>query len=179
MFNLRIFVAAFLLGATPALAQPADDLASKIVNDPGAPEVNGAKAKLRDDAKVQGGKALRIAVPGKGENAWTVALQSPIKKPVKAGDQLVLAFWSRLEKGENGATSTTLPYNAVQMSASPWSALFTGAVQVGPEWKLHEIRGKADKDYPAGSLNVAIHLATARQTLDFGPIVVLDLGPSK
>jgi hypothetical protein len=39
-----------------------------------------------------------------------------------------------------------------------------------------EIRGKADKDYAAGTLSVGIQLATARQTVDVGPIIVLDLG---
>ena len=34
----------------------------------------------------------------------------------------------------------------------------------------------ADGNYPAGGLKVTIQLATAKQTVDFGPIVVLDRG---
>jgi hypothetical protein len=38
------------------------------------------------------------------------------------------------------------------------------------------VKGKADKDYPAGALNVSLHLATAKQTVDLGPVFVLDMG---
>ncbi|MEA3058060.1 MAG: hypothetical protein QOF34_875 [Sphingomonadales bacterium] len=172
------FLAGACLIVTPlaaAAAQPAD-LASSIVNDPGAPQVNGAKASLHDDPKVQGGKAIRIQIAAKGKNVWDSSIGSPVTKPVKAGDQLVLAFWVRLEKGENGAATATLPYNAVQLASAPWSPLFNQSAEVGPEWKLVQIKGAADKDYAAGALTATMHLATARQTLDFGPIVILDLG---
>ena len=168
--------------AAPAAAQDAadDDIASKIINipPPEALRVDGlrAKPKVRKDEAVQGGKALRIAVPGKGDNAWAVSASNPIQKPVKAGDLIVLAFWARLVEGDNGATTATLPYNAVQLASAPYTALFTGAAEIGPEWKLHELRGRADKDYAAGALNVSLHLATAKQTVDLGPVFVLNMG---
>jgi len=107
----RGFVAATFLivtAAVPSRVGAPDDLARKIVNDPGEPQVNGAKASLHDDSKAQGGKALRIQVKGKGTNAWDAALESPVKKSIKAGDQVVLAFEARLEKGDNGATTAAL-----------------------------------------------------------------------
>src|SRR6187399_2605584 len=144
---------------TPAAAQ---DL--NIINDPGAPTVNGASGRLRDDAGVQGG------------NPWDVAVETALTKPVRAGDQLLFAFWARLEKGEGGATTTTLPFNGVQMSAAPYTTVLTGAAEIGPEWKLHEVRGKADADRAAGTLKATIHLATAAQTVEFGPLFVVNLG---
>ena len=78
----------------PAAAQ---DL--NIINDPGAPQVQGATGRLRDDPAVQGGKALRIVVRSKGANPWDAAVQTAITQPVKAGDELLFAFWARLEKG--------------------------------------------------------------------------------
>jgi len=166
-----ILVAAVV--SVPARAQ--DDLASKVVNDPGEPQVNGAKASLRDDAKVQGGKALRIQVKGKGTNAWDAAIESPINKTIKAGDQVVLVFDARLEKGDTATAA--FPFAGVQMAGAPYSSVAQNGFELGPEWKTVEIRGKADRNYPAGSLKVSIHLATAKQVVDFGPIVVLDLGP--
>jgi hypothetical protein len=124
---------------------------------------------------VQGGKALRIVVRGKGANPWDVAVESAIGQPVRAGDELLLAFWARLEKGDGGAT-TTLPFNAIQLSAAPYTALFAGPAEVGAEWKLHEVRGKATTDHAAGTLKATIHLATASQTVEFGPIFVVNLG---
>jgi hypothetical protein len=167
------FAAAFLLAASPAAAQDA----LTIINDPAAPQVNGAKAKLRDDPAVQGGKAARIQVRRAGANPWDVGVQTSIDKPVKAGDRLVFAAWARLEEGENGATEATLPYVAVQLSGPPYSTLFSGPATIGPEWKMIEVRGKAASDYAAGTLNATIHLATAQQTVDFGPLVVINLGP--
>lgn len=169
--------AAALIAAVPvAAATGQDDLASKIVNNPGNPQVTGATARLIDDAKVQGGKALRIQVARKGANPWDASVGGPVVKPVKAGDKLVLVFSARLDKGENGATTATLPYDAVQLAAAPYSNVISDTHQIGPEWKTLQVTGKADQDYPAGALKVTIQLATARQTVDFGPIVVLDMG---
>ena len=176
----------FLLAAAPAgslfaqAAAPAaeDDITSKIINrpPPGAYRVDGTKGSIRKDAAVQGGKALRIVVPGKSDKPWSVSVANPIEKPVKAGDRIVLAFWARLAKAEGGLATASLPYNAVQLSAAPYTPVFSGAVTIGPEWKLYEVKGKADKDYAAGTLNAALHLATAKQTIDLGPIFVLNMG---
>ncbi len=174
-------------GASAAPAAPAAEtsvlatldpntIAGKIVNDPGAPSINGARGSLVTDPKVMGGKALRVSVPAKGKNPWDISVASPLKKPVKAGDRLLLVFPARLEKGENGATAITLPWNAVSLTSPPWSGLIGGPADIGTDWKTIEFSGKADKDYAAGSLAVGIQLATARQTVDLGPIVVLDLG---
>lgn len=169
---------AVAIAFSPIAARAQDDLASKIINvpSPAAFRVDGTKGSVRKDDAVQWGKALRVQVPGKSEQAWTVGIASPITKPVKAGDKLILAFWARLEKGEDGGTSASLPYNAVQLASAPYTPLFNGGVTTGAEWKLHEIKGKADKDYPADSLNVAIHLATGKQTVDIGPVIVLNMG---
>ena len=173
----RLLLTALCLGiATPASAAQGDDITSKIINDPSAPQVVGAKTSVRNDDKVQGGKALRIVVPAKGKNNWDAFASSPIQKPVRAGDNLVLAFWARLEKGEGGATSSTLPFTGVQVSSPPYPSLFNEAVQVGPEWKLHQVKGKADKDHAAGTLGVSIHMANAKQTIDLGPVFVLNMG---
>lgn len=176
--RVKLFLSVLALTVTaPAVAQ--DDILDRIVNLPPPTSYRvdgGIKGSVRNDPAVQGGKALRIAVPGKGKNTWDVAVANPIKKPVKAGDELIMAFWARLEKGENGATTANLPYNAIQLSQAPYSALFTGQATIGPEWKMYEVKGKVDKDYPADSLNAAIHLATGKQTIDLGPIFVLNMG---
>ena len=183
--KLAAFCLAVAAVALPHVLQAqdnADDLLKKVINRPPvtAWHLDGVSGKpniYNDPALPQGGKAVRVAVPGKGEHPWSIAASNPIDKPVKAGDNLVLAFWARLEKGENGATSAVLPYNAVQMSADPYTALFSGPVTIGPEWKMYEVKGQANRAYAAGQLNVSIHLATAKQTIDLGPVFVLDMGP--
>ena len=177
MASIRMWAGA-IVALTPAIAfaQDAADLMKQIINDPGAPEVNGASAKLVDDAKVQGGKALRVQVAQKGAHPWDSTVGGAIKKPIASGDRLMLVFSARLEKGENGATTATLPYNAVQLTAAPYSTVISGSADIGPEWKDFQITGTSAADYKASDLKVTVQLATARQTVDFGPIVVLDRG---
>ena len=108
----RTFLGAFVfaLALTAAPTSPAaaqDDLV--IINDPAAPQVNGVRPRLLDDPAVQGGKAMRVAVRRKGKNPWDVSVQTALTQPVRAGDQLLFAFWARLEEGENGAATATLP----------------------------------------------------------------------
>lgn len=169
-------IAATLLVILSAGAGAQGDLASKIINDPASPQVTGATARLVDDAGVQGGKALRIQVARKGQNPWDATVGGPIARPVRAGDKLMLIFSARLAKGDNGATATTLPYDAIQLAAAPYSNVINASNDIGPDWKTIQVTGTADKDYPAGALKVTIQLATARQTIDFGPIVALDMG---
>ena len=164
---------------SPAVGQPTSDLASKIVNDPSSPTINGARGSLRADAQVQGGQALRVDVPRKGANVWDSAVESVVTKPVKAGDELVLVFSARLAKGDKGATESTIPYAAVQLATPPYSSVLRQSVTINADWKPVEIRGVADKDYAANSLKATIHLATAKQSVELGPVVVFDLGPKR
>jgi len=183
-------LAVLLLVLTPLTSAPApaqqqssdDDILNRVISvpNPRAYRVdgtqNGARGQVRNDASVQGGKALRVDVPGRNAQAWTTAVSVPINRAVHNGDHLVLAFWARLEQGENGATTASLPYNAVQLSGAPYTAVFSGGVTVTPQWQMFEISGQANRDYADGALNVAIHLATGRQTIDIGPVFVLDMG---
>ena len=171
-----------LAAASAPAQQPAaeDDIATHIISVP-VPDryrVDGLQhgARVHNDPTVQGGKALRVPVPGHSEHAWSVAVAVPINHEVHAGDNLVLAFWARLQEGDNGATSATLPYNAVQLAAEPYTEVFGGPATIGPEWQMYEVRGRADRDYAAGALNVAMHLATGHQTIDIGPVFVVDMG---
>jgi hypothetical protein len=173
---IKLILCGLVALAPLSMAAGQEDLASKIVNDPAAPEVKGAKAKLVEDSGVQGGKALRVTVARKGANNWDSVVESAIVKPVKAGDRLLLAFNARLEKGEEGATTAVIPYAAVQITAAPYTGILSGQAAIGPEWAFHKIEGKADKDYPAGALKATIQIGNAKQVIDLGPIVVLNLG---
>jgi len=168
-------------GAAQQAAAPAAEksIEERIISVP-APQayrVDGPRGagRVRNDAGVQGGKALRVTVNQPNAEAWRVSVSVPINKAVRAGDNLVLAFWARMERGPDGATSSTLPNNTVQLAAAPYSALFAGPVTVTPQWQMFEIRGRANRDYAAGELNVAMHLANAQHVIDIGPVFVLNM----
>lgn len=177
---MRIKLLAFAAALTLVSASNATDLpdlASKIINSPQEPTVSGASAKLRKDDRVQGGEALRISVPRKGAHPWDSSLSSAINKPVKAGDKLMLVYWARLEASQSGNT-VTLPFAGIALAGPPYTSIMwqSPEPEIGPEWKAYEVSREADRDYPAGTLIANIHLATAKQVIDFGPVVVLDLG---
>lgn len=176
MRMIAILAACALTLAPAGMATAQDHIASKIINDPTAPNIVGAKGALRDDAEVTGGKALRVTVTRAGKNNWDSVVETPVKKAVKAGDQLVLAFMARLVKADGGAATATLPYNAVQFTTAPYNGVVSGPVEVGPEWKQHEVRGRADKDYAAGTLKTTIQLGNAKQVVELGPVVLLNMG---
>jgi hypothetical protein len=181
---LAICLAMTALATSPAAAQQSaeDDIINRIISvpNPRAYRVdgtqNGAQAQVRNDSAVQGGKALRVQVPARSAQTWDTAVSVPINRAVHAGDHLVLAFWARLEQGDNDAATASLPYNSVQLSAAPYSAVFSGPVTVTPTWQMFSIEGQANRDYAADSLNVSIHLATGHQIVDIGPVFVLNMG---
>lgn len=173
--SIALAVCAFV--CTPISSATAqDDIASKIINDPAEPKITGAKGALRQDAQVTGGNALRVTVPRAGKNDWDSVVETPVTKAVKAGDQLVMVFMARLEKAGDGSASATLPYNAVQLTSAPYTGVVSGPVTIGPEWKQYEVKGRADKDYAAGTLKTTIQVGNAKQTIELGPIVLLNMG---
>ncbi|GAA0734595.1 hypothetical protein [Sphingomonas japonica] len=164
--------------AQEAAQSAAPAIEDQIVNNP-RPDAfapYGVKPKVIKDAKVQFGKAMRIAVatanPAQPRN---VGLNVPLSKPVKKGDKLVLAFWARAEKTEGGAPGK-LANVQIQHAADPYTGLFGKPFEVGPEWQMQQVAGVADADYAAGALAASMHFGSAVQVIDLGPVFVLDLG---
>jgi hypothetical protein len=171
-------VAAMALGVgAPAQAQ--DNIEDKIINVPAPAAFTvyglGSTPKARKDDSVQGGQALRIAVPGKSDQPYSIGVVSPITKPVKKGDQLVLAFWGRKVKGD--APTAKVANLQVSLAKEPYSTVFRGEADVGPEWKMFDVKGTADRDYAAGEIVATLHLATGNHTIDIGPVFLLNMGP--
>jgi hypothetical protein len=179
--SLSVAIAVLLVALQVPAEQGYDgDIIRKIISvpSPSAYRVDGLPFKplVRTDRTVQGGKALRVDVPGKAPDSGAIAVTVSINKPDKAGDRLVLAIWARLEKGENGASFETLEYNSIQLTHAPYTALLSGPLQIGPEWKLQELNGISNGNYAAGDLKVSIHLASGKHVVDIGPVLVLDMG---
>jgi len=164
-----------VMGA-PVAAAP-DSLADRLVNDPRVeslrPYGQPIPPEVRSDKNVQFGKALRVRLGG-NKDFWDIGITTPLVKPVKKGDQIVIAFWARAQKTENGAPGRI---GRVQLEATPAiRTIFEQSFDVGPEWKMYQVKGSADQDYAKEALNAALHLDSAKQVLDIGPVFVLDYG---
>jgi hypothetical protein len=166
--------------AVPGIAQDAaageDALAEKVANNtnPASFQVYGLTPapKVVSDKAVQGGKALRLPVTGTGD-PWSVGVNVPLIKPVRAGDRIVIAFYARLSKAE---AATAKVGAQLQLSSAPYTAIFAKSFDATPEWQFLQLAGKADKDYPAGAVGAAFHINTGKHVLDLGPVAVLDMG---
>jgi len=176
----RFFQAALALAAgTLALTANAQTggSADRIINDPRVPSLTpyglNMPPKVRDDKDVQFGKAMRIPLTGHAD-FWRIGVISPTLKPVRKGDQIVIAFWARATGTRDGAPGRI---GCVQLEATPVvRAIFEQPFDIGPEWKMYQLKGTADADYPPGKLNAALHIDAAKQVLDIGPVFILDYG---
>ena len=163
--------------AAPSVAQQGTDILSYAVNDVSAgwvPYGSNHKARAIDDAGVQGGRAIRIELKAPGAHPWDDGANVPITRAVAKGDPLVFAFWARAPKAAAGERVTP-PFAGITQSHAPYDQVLKGAPTIGRDWAMVELRGVADRDYPAGELQASLQLSVANLTVDLGPAFVLDL----
>lgn len=129
------------------------------------------------DSTVQGGHALRVDVTAAGTTAWAVGAGSTTIKPIAAGDVVLLAVWARAERLPAGAQTARLTIG-LQQNSAPYTPLGTADIQVGADWKLYFLQADATQAYAAGAAGAAVHLAAASQTIDLGPVFILNFGPA-
>lgn len=166
-----------VMGSPAAGQQPAVDILSFAINEIASgwtPYGPHQKARGIEDAGVQGGRAIRLDVGTPGANPWDDGVNAPITHAVMRGDPLVLAFWARAPKLAAGE-AVTLPFAGITQSHAPYGQVVKGTPAITREWKMVELRGVADRDYPAGELQAALQLSVAKLTVDLGPVFVLDL----
>ena len=80
---------------------------------------------------------------------------------------------STIRDRRSPAASTRSSAGAATRSTASMRPRHASCVGVGAR---HRAPGTSAAAYPANSVHVTIQLATAKQTVDFGPIVVLDQG---
>ena len=174
------FIAAlFFAVLAPSAAAAAQDtsIAERLLNDPRVeslqPYGQPIPPIVRGDKGVQFGKALRVRLKGHTD-FWRIGVVSPLVKPVKKGDKIVIAFWARASGTDAGMPGRI---GRVQLEATPViRTIFEQGFDVGPEWKMYQLSGVADRDYGPRELNAAMHLDAVKQVLDLGPLFVMNYG---
>lgn len=178
MKALMLLGAALAVAPVVATGQTEPTMADRLVNDPRPeslqPYGQRIPPQVRADKTVQFGKALRVPIGSALTAFGQIGVITPTLKPVKAGDRVVVAFWARAQKTEGDAPGKLC---RVQLEATPVvRSIFDQAFDVTPTWTLYKLSGKADRDYAPGQLNAAFHLGCAKQTIDLGPVFILDYG---
>jgi hypothetical protein len=165
-----------LAGVALCSAAVADeDIISKMINK----ETNGSwfiqpekpKAKYIK-ADVLGDHAFRVRAT-KSANPWDVQASSPIAGAINEGDVIMINYYARAEEPAEGGSSLTV---RIQLASAPYSSVLETTTKISGEWKSYCAFRVASASMGEKKSSVSIHLATARQVIDLGPVMVFNFG---
>ena len=168
---------AYLLAgaALCGVAVAEEDILSKMINK----ETNGSwfiqpekpKAKhMKSD--VLGGYAFRVRAT-KSANPWDVQASSPIAGAINEGDVIMINYYVRAEEPAEGGSSLTV---RIQLAGPPYSSVLDTTAKVSSEWKSYCAFRVSNATIAEKKSSVSIHLATAKQVIDLGPVMVFNFG---
>jgi hypothetical protein len=169
-------LACLLAGVVLSSASVAEeDIASRMINK----ETNGSwffqpeKPKAKHiKADVPGEYAFRVKAT-KGANPWDVQASSPIAGAINEGDVIMLHYFARAEEAAEGGSSLTA---RIQLAAAPYSSVLDMTSKISGEWKSYCAFRVSNASIPEKKSSVSIHLATATQVIDLGPVLVFNFG---
>jgi len=159
-----------------SLATAEEDIASRLINK----ETNG---RWDFQPEVPKAKRLKGVVPGgydafrvkatKGANPWDVQASSPVAGAINEGDVIMLNYFVRAEEAADGGSSITA---RIQLAAAPYTSVLDMTSKISGEWKSYCAFRVSNASIPENKSNVSIHLATAKQVIDLGPVLVFNFG---
>jgi hypothetical protein len=172
-----------IAAATPAASKMVPNLEGKgkLINEPGNQQAWGFYGadlthKSVPAKSMPDGTATAINVAVAGKNSYDAGVSIPISEAITEGDVLTVAFVARTISAEtdNGAGKIAL---RVQRNSAPYPGFGDNSLSIGPNWKLYQLRTQARMDIGKGEAAVALQLAGAKQSIEIGPIYVLNAGP--
>jgi len=169
----KYLLAGLAFGAV-AIAQ--EDIWSKTINNDTngvwnvQPERPKPKVIKVEDERIQ--HAFRIKAT-KGANPWDVQASSPVQGAINQGDVIMLMYYARAAEPAEGGSSLTA---RLQLSAEPYTTALDFTVPISDVWKSYCAHRVAAASLPAKGSNVSMHLATAQQVIELGPVFVFNFG---
>ena len=180
--------------SSAAYAQDADDAAiqqalqaldaqlpGKLINNPydiqWSTDGSDKKESVVKSEGAPGGMAYKVTVKKRKKNPWDTATRIPMTQSIAKGDVILLSYWARTAKPQKGKEFGDISV-AIQRNIEPYDSIFEERVELGTEWKLHNVSGKANRDYAADKTNLNFNLARAKQTIEFGQFYIMNLGPN-
>jgi len=156
-------------------------LPGKLINNPydiqWSTHGSDKKESIVKSEGAPGGMAYQVRVKKKKKDHWETAIRIPMTESVSKGDVILVSYWARTMKPQKGK-ETGLISVALQRNIEPYDTVFEERVDLGTEWKLHNVAGKAKRNYAADKTNLNFNLAHAKQTLQFGQFYIMNLGPN-
>jgi hypothetical protein len=169
----RFLLVGLALGAV-ALAD--EDIWSKTINN----DSNGVWNVTPDKPKpkyfavdgIPGGHAFRIKAH-KGVNPWDVQASSPVAGAIEQGDTIMLMYFARAAQPAPGGSSLTA---RLQLNSPPWTSVLETTAAISGDWKSYCAHRVASGTLGEKQGSVSIHLATAEQVIELGPVFVFNFG---
>ena len=166
-------LAGFALGVV-AIAE--EDIWGKTINN----DSNGTWNILPDKPKpkyfevkgIPGEHAFRIKA-SKGVNPWDVQASSPIQGAINEGDVIMLMYYARAEEPAEGGSRLTA---RIQLNSPPWTSALEMTSKISGDWKYYCAHRVATTAMGENKGGVSIHLATAKQVIELGPVFVFNFG---
>jgi hypothetical protein len=120
-----------------------------------------------DDTKVDGGKAVEVQATGTG-GIWEVAGIHPVDGGIAKGDHVLASVWIK----------SSVPAKVIFRIETRGAAARVGeaSIDIGTGWSQQTLDFVATDTYPAGTTQVALLLNSGKQTIDLGPISVVNKG---
>lgn len=154
-------------------------LPGTLINNPYDIEWNTEGSDKRDSVvkseDAPGGMAYRVVVKKKKRNHWDTATRIPMTTSVEKDDVIMISFWARAAKPPKGSETGDITVT-IQRNIDPYDSVIEERMDIGKEWKLYSLSGKASRDYSDDKTNINFNLAHAKQTIEFGQFYVMNLG---
>jgi hypothetical protein len=182
----------WILAATAAIYVPAslsaqqstaelqaldDALPGTLINDPTRLDWDlfgaGLTSKPVKSEDIPGAKAaLQISVPKAGANLYDVGANAPITTSIKAGTDVVVAFYARTVSAAtpNGRALIGVRFG---QNVAPYPGFGDSTLAIEKEWKLYEVAAKANVNLPKGQAVVGFQLVGAKQVIEIGQTIVV------
>lgn len=154
-----------------------DALPGSLINDPTRLDWQifgtGQTSKPVKGEDIPGGKAaLQITVPKAGATLFEVGANAPITTSIKAGTDIVVAFYARTVSADTSDGKGRIGVR-VQQNIAPYSGFGDTTLVIDKEWKLYEVSAKATSSISRGQAVVGFQLAGAKQVLEIGQTIVV------
>ncbi len=168
-------------GAASGLMMPKLEGKGTVINQPEnqqawQPYGKELSTKIVPAKGMPGGSATAINMAKQSVNVYDAGVNVPISAAVAEGDVLTIAFVARTISAETETGAGKIAVR-VQQNKAPYNGFGDNVLAIGPNWKIYQLRTQARLNIPAGEGVFALHIAGAQQSVEIGPIYVLNAGP--
>ncbi len=123
------------------------------------------------------GQAISARIKKRKDNPWDTALWFDLRDGVNKGEKVSISFWARTAKAPKSQDNAEIVV-FVGRNEEPYDYVISENILLEDDWKLYTLEGVADAKFHEGRMKAEYQLAKHKQTVEFGPVFVNNMGPS-